>query len=136
MVNCNSIKYTGFVHRNFKSNPKRKAKLMKSGMDVRFLNWFNIEISKIRKEAGPARYKLLSAVKRNFKNRVKEGYTGDDFKTALKNIENDKQHIENGYMYVTPEYFTRAVILEKYANMVDSSESSNQPEFKIKAWGA
>ena len=46
--------------------------------------------------------------------RRKEGYTAKDFETAIKNCLADKHHKENRYVYLTPEYITRAGILDRY----------------------
>ncbi len=60
-------------------------------------------------------YKGDAASKRNFKARLKEGVTGAELKTAIRNCLQDPFHQANPN-YLTPEFITRADKLEKFLN--------------------
>lgn len=54
--------------------------------------------------------------RRQFKARLKEGYTEEHFEVAVCNAKVDKFHIENNYKYLTPEFFSRQDKLEQWVN--------------------
>ena len=62
-------------------------------------------------------------VKRSYKARIKEGYTIDDIHNAIKNCQANGYHKDNNYQYCTPEFFSRADILDKYADRTIVTES-------------
>jgi uncharacterized phage protein (TIGR02220 family) len=51
-----------------------------------------------------------------FKARLKEGYSVEDFAVAIENCKKDKYHIENP-QYLDPEFITRADKLQRYTNV-------------------
>lgn len=55
--------------------------------------------------------------KRQFKDRLKEGYTKEDFVNAITNCSKDPFQKDNGLKYLTLEFISRADKLEKYATM-------------------
>lgn len=52
----------------------------------------------------------------NFKARVKEGFTMEQFKFAIENIKKDSYHKETNYKHITPEFLCRIDKLEKFIN--------------------
>jgi uncharacterized phage protein (TIGR02220 family) len=66
---------------------------------------------------------LNDKVKRSYKARIKEGYTIDDIHNAIKNCQANAYHKDNNYQYCTPEFFSRADILDKYADRTIVTES-------------
>lgn len=79
---------------------------------------------------------LNSLTKRNFKiineatkikylARLKEGYTNNDIANAMKNAVNSEYHKENNFTYLTPEFFSRAVTLDKYSNVNNKQKEKN-----------
>jgi len=54
--------------------------------------------------------------------RLKEGYSKDQIIKAVVNACKDKNHIENGFKYLTPEFFSRADKIEMHG-----SEQTNKP---------
>lgn len=66
---------------------------------------------------------LNDKVKRSYKARIKEGYTIDDIHNAIKNCQANSYHKDNNYQYCTPEFFSRADILDKYADRTIVTES-------------
>ena len=55
--------------------------------------------------------------KKQFNERLKEGYTKEDIQKVIDNASNDKLHIENNYKYITLEFLSRADNFERYAAM-------------------
>ncbi len=72
------------------------------------LNIFNLKLKKNLK-------KDVKSVNQYY-NRLKDGYSIENFIQALENAMNDKFHIDNLFNYITIEYITRPEILNKYAN--------------------
>ncbi len=52
--------------------------------------------------------------KRQIKDRLKEGYSKDDFVQVMDNARNDQYHIDNNYKYLTLEFLTRSDKFERY----------------------
>lgn len=59
-------------------------------------------------------WKLNGKIESQFKARVKEGYKFENFALAITNAKKVDHHRENGYQYLTPEFFTRSETLTKY----------------------
>lgn len=57
-----------------------------------------------------------SKSKIQFKARLKEGYTPEDFSKAIRNCKNDDHHIKTGLVYLTPEFITRPDKLSRFLN--------------------
>lgn len=73
-------------------------------------------------------FKVINkAVKGKYIARLKEGYTKDQIIKAVVNACKDKNHIENGFKYLTPEFFSRPDKIEMHG-----SEQTNQPITFIK----
>ena len=64
-------------------------------------------------------------IKRSYKARLKDGYKKEDIIQAIKNCKENAYHKENNYQYCTPEFFSRAEILDKYAHRTIVTESDN-----------
>lgn len=62
-------------------------------------------------------FKIINeATKKKYLARLKEGYTSKDIANAIENAVNSDYHKENNFTYLTPEFFSRAVTLDKYSN--------------------
>lgn len=57
-----------------------------------------------------------SKSKLQFKARLKEGYTQEDFSKAIRNCKNDDHHVKTGLVYLTPEFITRPDKLSRFLN--------------------
>lgn len=55
--------------------------------------------------------------KRQFEYLISEGYTLEDFERVINNAYNDDYHIQSKFMYLTPEFLTRADKFERYLNI-------------------
>lgn len=71
-------------------------------------------------------FKLINeATKKKYLARLKEGYTNNDIANAMKNAVNSDYHKENNFTYLTPEFFSRAVTLDKYSNTNNKTKEKN-----------
>jgi uncharacterized phage protein (TIGR02220 family) len=80
---------------------------------------FDALILFINKTFGRSFKKASSAVKAKYNARLKDGYTKEDFKTAITNCSKNKFHIDNNFQYCTPEYFSRSEVIDKYSNVTE-----------------
>lgn len=71
-------------------------------------------------------FKVVSdKIQRSYKARLKDGYKKEDIINAIKNCKENPYHKENNYQYCTPEFFSRAETLDKYANRTIVTESDS-----------
>ena len=71
-------------------------------------------------------FKVINDVtKKKYKARLKDGYTKDDILNAIINAVNSEYHKENGFKYLTPEFFSRADKLNMYSNTNDKPKENN-----------
>ncbi|MGY5550808.1 DUF6291 domain-containing protein [Riemerella anatipestifer] len=70
-------------------------------------------------------------IKRKYKARLKEGYTKEDILEAIENAVKDKYHMEQGYKYLTPEFFSRPVTLDKYKNTTSQKATEKKKTYGI-----
>lgn len=59
-------------------------------------------------------YKGTQSSRKQFNARIKEGFTLEDFKQAVRNAKADPFHKENGYRYITPDFLTKSDKLDKF----------------------
>jgi uncharacterized phage protein (TIGR02220 family) len=78
------------------------------------------------------RYRGDSKTERQFKARLKEGFTPARMIEALKNAMQDAWHLETGFKYLTPEFFTRPDKLDRFLNTSPASSVSTGDDFKNK----
>ena len=64
-------------------------------------------------------------VQRSYKARLKDGYKKEDILNAIRNCKDNAYHKENNYQYCTPEFFSRAETLDKYADRTIKTESDS-----------
>ncbi|OFY05714.1 MAG: hypothetical protein A2W93_14390 [Bacteroidetes bacterium GWF2_43_63] len=72
-------------------------------------------ISYINSRLG-CRFQKTNKVMAQFNARIKDGFTGADFEKAFENAVADEFHRKNNFKYLTPEFFTRPDILQKWLN--------------------
>lgn len=71
-------------------------------------------------------FKVVSdKIQRSYKARLKDGYKKEDIINAIKNCKENAYHKENNYQYCTPEFFSRAETLDKYADRTIKTESDS-----------
>jgi len=83
---------------------------------------FDALILFINKTFGRSFKKVSPTVKAKYNARLKEGFTKEDFKTAMTNCSKLQFHIDNNFQYCTPEYFSRSEILDKYSDVTKQEE--------------
>lgn len=81
--------------------------------DTNTLNYDNI-LKYLNKKTGKGFRVISDSIKKKFKLRIKEGYTKEDIKNAMDNAVNAPHHLENGFQYLTIEFFSRSSTLDKY----------------------
>jgi uncharacterized phage protein (TIGR02220 family) len=89
---------------------------------------FDALILFINKTFGRSFKKVSPTVKAKYNARLKDGYTKEDFKTAITNCSKNKFHIDNNFQYCTPEYFSRSEVIDKYSNV---TEQEPEKELRI-----
>lgn len=77
-------------------------------------------------------FRTINTKNRNaYMARMKQGYKKTDIQTAIKNCLSNNYHIETNYRYCTPEFFSRADVLDKYSNITEKKtepvNASNVP---------
>lgn len=70
--------------------------------------------------------------KRQFRARLREGYTKKDIANAIKNCYNSDFHRETNHKYLTLEFISRAEKLDKYSTIKENKESVVVKQDKIK----
>jgi len=80
------------------------------------LSYFN---TTFRKKSKIVSQKVVKA----YLNRIKEGYSIDDIKCAMKNASMDSFHKENGFKHCTMEFFSRSEKIDKFVTITTSNNS-------------
>lgn len=68
---------------------------------------------------------VTDKVKRAYKKLLKDGYKKEDILNAIKNCKDNTYHKDNNYQYCTPEFFSRAETIDKYADRTIVTESDS-----------
>jgi hypothetical protein len=81
-----------------------------------------------------SKFQGIEKAKRQFNARLKEGFTPDQMIQALKTAMKEKNHIESGYRYLTPEFFTRPDKLERFLNSTSPKGQETIPRLGAGEW--
>ena len=77
-------------------------------------------------------FKVINeATKKKYIARLKEGYTSKDIANAIENAVNSDYHKENGFKYLTPEFFSRADKLNLYSSINNKPKEKSVNKFVI-----
>lgn len=68
----------------------------------------------INKKTGRGFRVINENVRKSYRARIRDGYKKIDITKAIDNAVNVKTHRENGFQYLTPEFFSRSSTLDKY----------------------
>lgn len=68
---------------------------------------------------------ITDKVKKSYKKLLKDGYKKEDILNAIKNCKDNTYHKDNNYQYCTPEFFSRAETIDKYADRTIVTESDS-----------
>lgn len=85
-------------------------------------------LKKFNKLLGRKHRIVTDKAKRNYKARIKEGYTDNDIEKVVLNIMNDDYHKETNYKYVTLEYCLRQEPFERFLITESKQESGFKPK--------
>lgn len=72
-------------------------------------------------------FKLSPKIITAWDQRLKEGYTIENLCTAIENAKADSFHKENGFKYLTAEFFSRQDKLDKWLNTKPMDKKENKP---------
>lgn len=73
---------------------------------------------------------INNKVKSKYNARLKEGYEKKDIISAINNSVQTKFHKDNGFNFLTPEFFSRAETIDKYASKTKAKSVSVTKEIK------
>ena len=104
-----------------KDNKDNNLKNKDKSLYVEFENFIS-EFNKVKN----SKYRANDTVRKQFNARLKEGYTPAQMIEALKNAMNDNYHIGENYRFLTPEFFTRSIKIDKFLNISDNSPKTLQ----------
>ena len=77
-------------------------------------------------------FKVINkTVKGKYLARLKEGYSKQDILDAISNSIKSDFHKEKNFKYLTPEFFSRAVTLDKYSNVNNKQKEKTVNKFAI-----
>ena len=68
---------------------------------------------------------VTDKVKRAYKKLLKDGYKKEDILNAIRNCKESDYHKQNNYQYCTIEFFSRAEIIDKYADRTIVTQSDS-----------
>ena len=104
-----------------------KKDIIKKDINNKETNTINFDklLSFLNSKTG-RNFKIINeATKKKYKARLKEGYTKDDILNAIINAVNSDYHKENGFKYLTPEFFSRADKLNMYSSINNKPKENN-----------
>lgn len=78
---------------------------------------FNRYLETINEKFGRSFKVVNDKTKKQIKARLKEKYTKQDIIDAINNCKESDFHKDNGYRYCTPEFFSRADILDRWSDV-------------------
>lgn len=119
------------VNHSFKnqSPPQEKEKEKSSAKkEKEIFDWDKL-LEFINNNTGRSFKVINKAVRSKYKARLRDGYTKDDIISVITNAPKTEFHKENNCQYCTPEYFSRADIIDKYSEVTkNDSETTVAPK--------
>jgi uncharacterized phage protein (TIGR02220 family) len=116
-ANQTQSKRNSYTDKNYKNNKEYIGVLKTPDLDVKYSYFIDSIFNKITGR----KFKGCKKTKKQFEQLLQNGYSSNDFESALKNAVADKFHIESNYKYLTPELFTRQEKFERFLNMETES---------------
>jgi hypothetical protein len=102
------------IYKHFQ-NYIRSQKLTDQDLETE-LNWF----MKVFNQISNSKYKISDTIKQRFANQFAVGFTGDEMKTAIRNLYSSSPensfHIKSKFKFATPEYLLKDDNMNKYLN--------------------
>lgn len=108
--------------------PQLKKSMKKEVVDK--IDWNSLELY-FSKITGKKIRGVNDKAKRQFRARMREGYTKSDIANAIKNCYNSDYHRETNHKYLTLEFISRPDKLEMYSSIKENKESISIKQDKI-----
>ena len=92
---------------------------------------FDLLLTYINKTLNRSFKVINKDVRSKYRARIKDGYAKEDIMKSVLNASRTKYHIDNGYTYLTPEFFSRSVTIDKYSQgkaSVKTPSTLNKPD--------
>jgi hypothetical protein len=97
--------------------------LLNNSLDVEHIDFDSLLI--LINETFKRTFRTINQKNRQaFNARMKQGYKKTDIQTAILNCSKNDYHIENNFRYCTPEFFSRADVLDKYSNVTIATKQT------------
>lgn len=106
-----------------KEKEKEEGKLKKDKLDFKMLLDF------INLKTGRGFKVINKSVRQKYNARLKDGFTKEDIRNSIINACNDKFEKSLNYQNLTPEYFSREKVLNRFSNVLNinvNQKVSNQ----------
>ncbi len=80
----------------------------------------------INKTTGRGFKVINKSLQKKYSARLKDGYTKNDIISAVENAVKNDYHKNTDFQYLTPEFFSRANTIDKYASVTTKSNDSSE----------
>jgi uncharacterized phage protein (TIGR02220 family) len=90
---------------------------------------FDVLLDYINEKTNRSFRTINKNIKAKYKARLKEGYTKKDIQTAIDNAVKTDYHKENGFKYLTPEFFSRADKIDLFSQTTEKEYISPEQQY-------
>ena len=90
---------------------------------------FDILLNYINEKTNRSFRTINKNVQAKYKARLKDGYTKKDIQTAIDNAVKSEYHKENGFKYLTPEFFSRADKIDLFSQTTEKEYVSPEQQY-------
>lgn len=94
-----------------------------SSVDSEKIDWLKL-LSIFNEVFGKRCTVVNESVKKSYRARLKSGYTREQIVLAMNNASRDEYHKETNYKHCTLEFFSRANMIDKWANVSNGQKST------------
>ncbi|NPA44810.1 MAG: hypothetical protein GXO49_04680 [Chlorobi bacterium] len=128
-----SLQAKGYKYKDFvatyrvwlKKEMKKKGLTDTENENLEKIN-FDILLKYINEKTGRKFPVITDAVKKQYYQRLKEGYSKENIFNAINNAIEDDFHKENGYKFLTPEYFSTTKALDMFGHKIKKPKSEQE----------
>ena len=89
---------------------------------------FDILLNYINEKTNRSFRTINKNIQAKYKARLKDGYTKKDIQTAIDNAVKSDYHKENGFKYLTPEFFSRADKIDLFSQTTEKEYVSPEDQ--------
>ena len=90
---------------------------------------FDILLNYINEKTNRSFRTINKNIQAKYKARLKDGYTKKDIQTAIDNAVKSDYHKENGFKYLTPEFFSRADKIDLFSQTTEKEYVSPEQQY-------